>query len=174
MGEVNCFFLVCQSKPMISASVKQREMAIIEHNYLLCWETHKHSFERNDLSLEICHRLQGRTLSKIYVCIYGEGNGNPLQYSCLENLMDRRAWWATVHGVAKSQTRPRLNNVITKYVYNLPSTHSSVDYPQNPLFLKLSSTYSSLSNNSLGGILSSSKVSTSMYFPLPPTFITLV
>ena len=36
-------------------------------------------------------------------CI-GEGNGNPLQYSCLEHPMDRGAWWATVHGVAKSQT----------------------------------------------------------------------
>ena len=35
----------------------------------------------------------------------GEGNGNPLQYSCLENSMDRRAGWATVHGVAKSQTQ---------------------------------------------------------------------
>jgi len=34
----------------------------------------------------------------------GEGNGNPLQYSCLENPMDRGAWWATVHGVAKSWT----------------------------------------------------------------------
>ena len=34
-----------------------------------------------------------------------EGNGNPLQYSCLENLMDRGAWWATVHGVVSSQTR---------------------------------------------------------------------
>ena len=32
----------------------------------------------------------------------GEGNGNPLQYSCLENSMDRGAWWAPVHGVAKS------------------------------------------------------------------------
>ena len=32
------------------------------------------------------------------------GNGNPLQYSCLENPMDRRAWWATVHEVTKSQT----------------------------------------------------------------------
>ena len=31
----------------------------------------------------------------------GERNGNPLQYSCLENAMDRGAWWATVHGVAK-------------------------------------------------------------------------
>ena len=35
----------------------------------------------------------------------GRISGNPLQYSCLENPMDRRAWWATVHGVAKSWTR---------------------------------------------------------------------
>ena len=34
----------------------------------------------------------------------GEGNGNPLQYSCLENPMDRGAWRATVHEIAKSQT----------------------------------------------------------------------
>ena len=34
-----------------------------------------------------------------------EGNGNALQYSCLGNPMDREAWWATVHGVTKSQTR---------------------------------------------------------------------
>ena len=35
----------------------------------------------------------------------GEGNGHPLKYSCLENPMDGEAWWAAVHGVAKSQTR---------------------------------------------------------------------
>ena len=35
----------------------------------------------------------------------GKGNGNPVQYSCLENSMDGGAWWATVHGVAKSWTR---------------------------------------------------------------------
>ena len=35
----------------------------------------------------------------------GEGNGSPLQYSCLENAMDRGAWQVTIHGVAKSQTR---------------------------------------------------------------------
>ena len=35
----------------------------------------------------------------------GEGNGNPLQYFCLGNPMDRGAWWAAVHGVSKSQTR---------------------------------------------------------------------
>ena len=33
------------------------------------------------------------------------GNSNPLQYSCLENSMDREGWWATVHGAAKSQTQ---------------------------------------------------------------------
>ena len=38
---------------------------------------------------------------------HAEGNGNPLQYSCLENSMARRTEQATVHGIAKSQTRPR-------------------------------------------------------------------
>ena len=45
---------------------------------------------------------------KIYVelnCGIGEGNGTLLQYSCLENPRDGGAWWAAVHGVAKSQTR---------------------------------------------------------------------
>ena len=37
--------------------------------------------------------------------LWGEGNGNPLQFSCLENPVDRGAWWAAVHGVAQSQIR---------------------------------------------------------------------
>ena len=36
----------------------------------------------------------------------GVGNGNPFQFSCLENAMDRGAWWATVHGVAKELDTP--------------------------------------------------------------------
>ena len=36
---------------------------------------------------------------------HGEGDGTPLQYSCLENPMDRGAWWAAVHGVTEGQTR---------------------------------------------------------------------
>ena len=50
--------------------------------------------------------MQVRSLGSVTGSIAGrEGNGNPLQYSCLENPMDRGAWWVTVHGVAKSQTR---------------------------------------------------------------------
>ena len=53
----------------------------------------------------------------------GEGNGNPLQYSCLEKSMDRGTWWAAVHGVAKS--RPRLStSAATVYEGSLFSTSS--------------------------------------------------
>ena len=58
----------------------------------------------------------------------GEGNGNPLQYSCLENPMGRGAWWAAVHGVAKSQTRLS-NFTFTFHFHALEkglATHSSV------------------------------------------------
>ena len=47
----------------------------------------------------------------------GEGNGYPLQYSCLGNPMDGGAWWGTVHGVAKSQTWLTDSTTTTKYIY---------------------------------------------------------
>ena len=47
----------------------------------------------------------------------GEGNGNPLQYSCRENPMDKGAWWATVHGVTKSQDT-------TEHTYAHTHTHT--------------------------------------------------
>ena len=52
----------------------------------------------------------------------GGGNGNPLQYSCLENSMDRRAWWATVHGVAKSQIQLSLRVHSCTYTHTYPHT----------------------------------------------------
>ena len=59
---------------------------------------------------------------------YGEGNGTPLQHSCLENPMDRGAWWAVVHGVAESWTRLR-DFTFTFHFHTLEeemATHSSV------------------------------------------------
>ena len=60
--------------------------------------------------------------------ITGKGNGNSLQYSCLENLMDRGAWQAAVHEVAKSRTR--LSNFTFTFHFHVlkkeMATHSSV------------------------------------------------
>ena len=74
-----------------------------------------------------------------------EGNGNPLQYSCLEHFMDRGAWRATVHGIAKSQTRlpppdefggetniqsvatPLTTHIHLHVVYRLPSCYNTKD-----------------------------------------------
>ena len=50
-------------------------------------------------------RLSSSSSSSSSIVWNGEGNGNPLQYSCLENSMDRGAWWAAVHRVSQSQTR---------------------------------------------------------------------
>ena len=71
-------------------------------------------------SSSLCRRPSRWLSSKEYACKAGDagdggsipgsrrspegGHSNPLQYSCLENTMDRGAWWATVHGVAKSWT----------------------------------------------------------------------
>ena len=58
----------------------------------------------------------------------GEGNSDPLQYSCMGNPMDGGAWWATVHGVAKSRTR--LNDFTFTFHFHAlekdMATHSSV------------------------------------------------
>ena len=64
----------------------------------------------------------------VYSDFPGEGSGTPLQSSCLENPMDGRAWWAAVHGVAKSQTR--LSDFTFTFHFHAPekemATHSSV------------------------------------------------
>ena len=78
-------------------------------------------FSACDLLMIICHvrilfRLNIRSQEKgmsfvteniqtTLNCGVGEGNGTPLQYSCLENSTDRGAWWAAVYGVAQSWTR---------------------------------------------------------------------
>ena len=80
----------------------------------LCWKSLSGIIIFNPLNNPHCG-LPGASDSKEFACNAGdlgltpgsgkspgEGNGNPLQRSCLENPMDRRAWWATVHGVAEN------------------------------------------------------------------------
>ena len=64
------------------------------------------------------NRQDNRVLSLLQPFKLGEGHGNPLQYSCLENPVDRGAWCATVHGVAKSRTR--LSDLTQTYNEGLP------------------------------------------------------
>ena len=76
------------------------------------------------LSLELMIFLFHKHMTK-----HGEGNGNPLQYSCLENPMDGGAWWAAVRGVAKSQTRLSDFTFTFHFPWKLEkemATHSSV------------------------------------------------
>ena len=56
-------------------------------------------------SIPIVCKLSRNLFCLVLKALFGEGNGNPLQYSCLENPTDGGAWWAAVHGVAKSRTR---------------------------------------------------------------------
>ena len=81
------------------------------------------------LKIELWPVFGHKPIIKYWLEIHlGEGNGASLQYSCLENPMDRGAWWAAVHGVTKSRTR--LNDfTFTFYFHALEkamATHSSV------------------------------------------------
>ena len=61
--------------------------------------------EKKDDVFRFGHALTGSGRSEVR-------NGNPLQYSCLENSMDRGAWWATVHGIAVSDTTEHVHIII--------------------------------------------------------------
>ena len=72
--------------------------------------------------------LYARQIRRLISSRTGEGNGTPLHYSCLENSMDGGAWWAAVHGVAKSQTQ--LSDFTFTFHFHAlekeTATHSSV------------------------------------------------
>ena len=83
---------------MLVSSVKQGDSVMHMYWYLLF-----HFLFRDCLSQDIDYSSLCYTIGPC--CLSSQGNGNPLQYSCLENPMDGGAWWAAVHGVAKSRTR---------------------------------------------------------------------
>ena len=98
---------------------------------LYSWYTHTHTHTHTHTYLSIYLGFPGGSDGKESACSEGDtgsipelerapgvGNGNPLQYSCLENSMDRGAWWATVQGVAESWTQlSNFHKYILKYLY---------------------------------------------------------
>ena len=112
---------------------------IFEVHFLKHRNTYRPCFlqmQTTSWSTTLYKELQSKLLGKKKVCIYiyiyiyiyiREGDGTPLQYSCLENPMDGGAWWAAVHGVTKSWTRLS-NFTFTFHFHALEkemATHSS-------------------------------------------------
>ena len=96
-------FLEAQNK---SGVFKPSEKAMAPHSSTLAWKllwTEKPGRLQSMGSLRVRHDW-ATSLSLFTSCI-GEGNGNPLQCSCLENPRDRGGWWAAVYGVAQSRTQ---------------------------------------------------------------------
>ena len=93
-------------KPMLSDNLEewgQREVGRgfkRGRTYVYLWPTHVYVWQKPSQYYNY-PLIKNKFLKKLH----GEGNGNPLQYSCLETPMDRGAWQATVHGVPKSWTR---------------------------------------------------------------------
>ena len=86
------------------------------------------AYELSVLWVQYTRYNQNPQIKVSVVNIFGEGNGTPLQYSCLANPMDRGAWWAAVHGVATSQTQLS-NFTFTFHFHALEkemATHSSI------------------------------------------------
>ena len=89
----------------------------------------------DDLHYFILRLIIKLSLIKQY-SIDGEGNGNPLQYSCLENPVDRGAWWAAVHGVTQSWTRlKRLSSSSSNILYVILFILLSASSNQNISFM---------------------------------------
>ena len=96
------FSMVCSPKSCISDSKGKNNFKALD----LCCQTLRNiASSRLPTDSYLCLLSECDSMM-IYINIWmiREGNGNPLQYSCLENPMDAGAWWAAVHGVAKSRT----------------------------------------------------------------------
>ena len=95
-----------------SKALMYSKMTIFSNTVLCTWNllredgilkvlTHTHK-KTNYVRWQMCYDCDNHFTMCMYIS--GEGNGTPLQYSCLENPMDGGAWWAAVHGVARSRT----------------------------------------------------------------------
>ena len=111
---------------MFADTLLPREKAMAPHSSTLAW---KIPWMEEPGRLQSMGSLESDTTERLHFhfslsCI-GEGNGNPLQCSCLENPRDRGAWWATVYRVAQSRTRLKLLSSSSSSSIPLRSCHSS-------------------------------------------------
>ena len=108
-------------------SCSHTHKAMATHSSTLAWKmpwTEEPGRLQSMGSLRVRHDW-ATSLSLFLSCI-GEGNGNPLQCSCLENPRDRGAWWAAVYGVAQSRTRLKRFSSSNIYVL-IFYTHCSIE-----------------------------------------------
>ena len=125
--------LTIQSKVLLGCSVNMQESS--RRSFLRKSVTEFYSNPTNLVQslilLQECYKFSKNNISQSYFYTYklrcGEGNGTPLQYSCLENPMDGGAWQAAVHGVAKSRTQ--LND------FTFTFTHWRRKWQPAPVFL---------------------------------------
>ena len=118
-------------------STAEKEMAA--HSTILAWRILWTGEPGGLLSMGLQSQTRLKRLG-MHACI-GEGNGNPLQYSCLENSRDRGAWWAAVRGVTQSQTwLKRLRSSSMSIESVMPSSHLILCHP----LLLLPSVFSSM------------------------------
>ena len=92
-------------------SIQQRSVELLKNKTCLRWK-------------RTCLQCRRPGFDPWVEKIPGKGTGNPLGYSCLENPMDWGAWWATVHGLSKSQTQPSIW-VATAAIYSILCTNSN-------------------------------------------------
>ena len=114
---------ILKTQPSSFCSTKKNQEFRI-YNQMWCPQIAR--LEIGDSHPKLCGRI---SCIYVYICLcFGEGNGTPLQYSCLENPMDGGAQWAAVHGIAKSRTRLS-DFTFTSHFHALEkemATHSSV------------------------------------------------
>jgi len=112
-----------------TASFKTPEKAMSPHSSTLAWQI---PWMEEPWRLQSMGRWGSDTTERLHFhfSCTGEGNGNPLQCSCLENLRDGGAWWAAVYGVAQSQTR--LKRLSSSSIQNtVPSLSSPAPFSDN-------------------------------------------
>ena len=118
---------------LVNLTKAESEKAMVTHSSTLAW---KIPWMEEPGRCSPWGRYKSDTTERLHFslsCI-GEGNGNPLQCSCLENPRDRGAWWAAVYGVAQSQTRlKRLSSSSNSSIFLSKSETSLKNYCIQPV-----------------------------------------